>query len=99
MTIRNASKQASFFECIRSLRTGRHLPRFLQGVHRDCALAAAVRGGFLLHDVGPYVIANIAYPDKKALRERSWVSTQGEKVGSFSLGAMPMVHLCNLATW
>jgi len=66
MAVRNASKQAGFFECIRSLRTGRHLPRFLQGVHRDCALAAAVRGGFLLHDVGPYVIVNIVYPDKKS---------------------------------
>jgi hypothetical protein len=52
MTVRNVSKQASFFECIRSLHTGRHLPRFLQGVHRDWALAATVRGGFLLHDVG-----------------------------------------------
>jgi hypothetical protein len=65
MAIRGASKQASFLERVGPLHTGGHLPRFLQGVHRDCTLAAAVRRDFLLHDVGPLVIVNIAHPDKK----------------------------------
>jgi hypothetical protein len=29
---------------------GRHLARFLKGIHRACLLAAAVRRGFALHD-------------------------------------------------
>lgn len=50
MTVRSAAKQASLFERIGSLRTGRHLARFLKGIRRTCILAAAVRRGFLLHD-------------------------------------------------
>jgi hypothetical protein len=50
LTVRNASKQARFFERVGSLRTGRHPARFLKGIHRACILAADVRGGFLLHD-------------------------------------------------
>ena len=65
MAIRGVPKQPSFFERVGSLHTGRHLPRFLQGIHRDCALAAAVRRSLLLHDVGPCVIVNIAYSDEK----------------------------------
>jgi hypothetical protein len=48
LTVRNASKQAGFFERIGSLRTGRHPARFLKGIHRACILAADVRRGFLL---------------------------------------------------
>jgi hypothetical protein len=50
MTVGNAPKQASFFERVGSLRTGRHLARFLKGIHRACILAAAVSRGVLLHD-------------------------------------------------
>jgi hypothetical protein len=50
LTVRNASKQARFFQCVGSLRTGRHAARFLKGIHRACILAADVRRGFLLHD-------------------------------------------------
>jgi hypothetical protein len=49
MAVRNASKQASVFERVGSLRTGRHPARFLKGIHRACILAAAVSRGFLLH--------------------------------------------------
>jgi hypothetical protein len=49
LTVRNASKQAGFFERIGSLRTGRHPARFLKGIHRACILATDVRRGFLLH--------------------------------------------------
>jgi hypothetical protein len=50
LTVRNASKQAGFFERVGSLRTGRHPARFLKGIHRARILAAAVRRGFLFHD-------------------------------------------------
>jgi hypothetical protein len=50
LAVRNASKQAGFFQRVGSLRTGRHPARFLKGIHRACILAADVRGGFLLHD-------------------------------------------------
>ena len=50
LTVRNASKQASFFERVGSLRTGRHPARFLKGIHRACILAADVRRSFLLHN-------------------------------------------------
>jgi hypothetical protein len=49
VTVRNAPKQASFFERVGSLRTGQHLARFLKGIHRACILAAAVSRGVLLH--------------------------------------------------
>jgi hypothetical protein len=65
MAIGSASKQASFFERVGSLHTGGHLPRFMQGIHRDCAVAAVVSRGFSLHDVGPCVIVNIADSDEK----------------------------------
>ena len=50
LTVRNAPKQAGFFERVGSLRTGRHPARFLKGIYRACILAAAVRRGFLFHD-------------------------------------------------
>jgi hypothetical protein len=54
MTVRNASKQASFLECVGSLRTRRHLARLFEGVCRACILAATVPRDFLrdfpLHD-------------------------------------------------
>jgi hypothetical protein len=49
LTVRNASKQAGFFERVGPLRAGRHPARFLKGIHRACILAAAVRRGFLFH--------------------------------------------------
>jgi hypothetical protein len=49
MTVRNTLKQASLFERVGSLRTGRHRARFLKRIHRVCILAAAVRRGVLLH--------------------------------------------------
>jgi hypothetical protein len=47
LAVRNASKQAGFFQRVGSLRTGRHPARFLKGIHRACILAADVRRGFV----------------------------------------------------
>jgi hypothetical protein len=50
LTVRNASKQARFFQRVGSLGPGRHPARFLKGIHRACILVADVRRGFLFHD-------------------------------------------------
>ena len=47
--------EGRFFERLISLRTGRHLARFLKGTRCARIPAAAVRRDFLLHDVGPWV--------------------------------------------
>jgi hypothetical protein len=55
MTVSGMTKQAGFFERVGSLRTRWHVARFLESIQRVCFFVAAVRRGFLLHDVRSYV--------------------------------------------
>jgi hypothetical protein len=50
LAVSNFLKQAGFLERVGSLRAGRQLARFFQGIHRACVLAAAVSRDFLFHD-------------------------------------------------
>jgi hypothetical protein len=54
VTVSGMTKQTSLFKRVNPLRTRRHIARFLEGIDSACVLVAAVRRGFLLHDVRSY---------------------------------------------
>jgi hypothetical protein len=54
MTVSGMTKQTSLFKRVDPLRTRWHIARFLEGIDSAGVLVAAVRRGFLLHDVRSY---------------------------------------------
>jgi hypothetical protein len=82
LTVRNAPKQACFFERVGSLRTGRHPARFLKGLRRACILDASGEVSCFTN------VANAAFQS----RRHGHTLTIANCITQFSFEAEGLVH-------